>query len=819
MKKRIALLLCLVMLMSALSGCGAIIGGMIVIPGIFPTEPTTPVTEPTEPTGPKDPWASFACITIAEALQLCEQYVDAPSAQRYYIRATVKSIDNATYGQMTIEDATGSIMVYGSANAGGSVRYDAMTSKPVAGDEVLLYCTLQNYKGNTKEVQNAWIIDFISNGQGELPSQLPAFGSTLTISELLSLPLADGEVTEGRYYVRGTIESVTNAQYGAMIITDGDKTISVYGSYSADGAIGYANMEQKPVKGDEVLMYANVKNFKGTLELNSAWIQEFTTPDFDESAYSAMSIAEARLTEIGTKVKVEGVVAAITYATGMKKAGVILVDDTNSIYVYDPDLAGRVAVGDKVTIAASKTMWISEKEVDSANKFGYKGCNQLEDAWLLNNEGGAHEFDKSWIAETTIKDILDTPVSQDISTMLYKVTAQIKEAPGSGFTNFYLNDLDGKTGSYVYTQANGNDFDWLRPYDGKICTVYVMAINAKAASSDCFWRFLPVAVIDEGFDPSSVNAAELAGKYFGVPQFQSLYTGDPALELLTSVDLELLGINGVELSYSSSDETVISVDGNVMNCLTSGTATITITAKNGEQIHTETVTITVSIRDDSIVYPTVDDAINTAVGQTVTVSGIVGPSLVNRSGFYLIDETGVIAIVVNDDTVFDGLQIGHEVVIEGMRDKFHNNEGDHSGQAAITKAVVVSNFYGEHAYSTASFDGEISVQDFYGLDITVDRTTSVYTMTAYVVLVDGGRYKNLYLSNVNTYDTSNPENVYVRLYSSSADQYKWLQAYNGQQVTVEIAPCNWNNKTYYTGCVLAVVNADGTKTLNTLNFN
>ena len=640
-----------------------------------------------------------------------------------------------------------------------------------------------------------------------------------TIAELLALPLADTEVTEGRYYVRGTIESVTNPQYGAMIITDGTNSISVYGSYSKDGTIGYANMESKPVKGDEVLLYANVKNFKGTLELNSAWIQEFTTPEFDESNYTAMSIADARLTENGTKVKVEGVVAAITYANGMKPAGVILVDGTCSIYVYGVDIAGSVAVGNKITVAASKTMWISSKEVESANKFGYKGCNQLEDAWLLNNDGGKHDFDKSWIKETTVKGILDTPVSEDISTVLYKVTAQIKEVPGSGFTNFYINDLDGKTGSYCYSQANGEDFTWLREFDGKICTVYVMAINAKAASSDCFWRFLPVAVVDEGFDPSSVNAAELAAKYFGIPQFQTSYTGNPAMNLLTSVDLELLGVNGVKLSYASSDSSVISVDGNVMNCLKSGTATITVTGEYGGKTYSETVTITVTMAEQGETYPTVLDAINTALNETVTVKGIVGPSLVNRSGFYLIDETGVIAVIVDNDTVFDGLKIGQEVVIEGMRDKFHNGQGDHSGQAAITKATVVTNFYGEHEYSTESFKGEISVQDFYNLDITVDQTTSVYTMTAYVVLVDSGNFKNLYLSNVSTYDKENPDNVYVRLYSSSADQYKWLQAYNGQQVTVEINPCNWNNKNYYTGCVLAVINADGTKTLNTLNFN
>ncbi len=813
MKKRIALLLCLAMLTGMLAGCDVSIDSILsMLPGFSaPTEPSEPT-----PTEPVDPWAAYECITIAEALTLCEQFVDAPSADRYYIRATIKSIDNATFGQMTIEDATGSMMVYGSANADGSVPYDAMTEKPDAGDEVLLYGTLQNYKGNTKEVQNGWIIDFVSK---DLPApELPEFDTTLTIAELLALPLADTQVTEGRYFVRGTVQSVTDAQFGAMLITDGKDTISVYGSYSKDGATGYAAMTDKPVKGDEVLLYATVKNYKGTIELNSAWIQEFTTPVFDESAYSAMSVADARLTENGTKVKVTGVVAAITYASGMKKAGVVLVDGTNSIYVYDTDLAGSVAVGNQITIAASKTMWISEKEIDSAAKFGYKGCNQLEDARLLNNEGGEHEFDKSWIKETTVKDILDTPVSKDISTVLYKVNAYITEKAGSGFTNFYLYDLDGVTSSYVYTQANGSDLDWLRPYEGKICTVYVMAINAKCESTGGWWRFLPVAVMDENFDPSSVNAAELACKNFGVSQLQTSYTGNPELKLLTSVDLNLLGVEGIELTYSSSDESVISVANNVLNCLEPGTATITITAKHGDKTHTETVTITVA-EQQQVEYITVDDAIKTAVNETVTVKGIVGPSLVNRNGFYLIDETGVIAIVVNDDSVYDGLEIGHGVILEGKRDKFHNGKGDHSGQAAITSTVVVSNLYGDHDYSTASFDGEISVKDFYNLDITVDQTTSVYTMTAYVVLYVGDRSTNIYLSNVSTYDTSNTENVYVRLYSSSANQYAWLQAYAGQQVTVEINPCNWNNKNYYTGCVLSVINADGTKTLNTLNFN
>ena len=807
MKKLLALLLAVILAAGCLTACtnDPVNTDPSTNPSVNSTDPKPTESTPTEPA---DPWASYEIITIAEALALCEQFVDAPSTERYYIRGIVTEVQKEQYGQLLIEDETGSIMVYGSYNADGSIRYDKMDKKPVVGDEVLLHGTLQNYKGNTPEIQNGRIIDFISNGEEAPAPELPAFDSTLTVAELLALPLADGEVTSGRYYVRATVQSVTNPQYGAMIIADETGSISVYGAYSADGSIGYAAMESKPVKGDEVLLYTNVKNFKNTLELNSAWIQEFTSPDFDESAYTAMSIADARKTENGTLVKVEGVVARITYANGFKPSGIILVDNTSSIYIYDGDLAGRVAIGNKVSVAASKTMWILESESGNAQKFGYKGCNQLENAWLLSNDEGTSDFDKSWIQETTVKDIMDTPVTEDISTIIYKVTAQVKEVPGNGFTNFYINDLDGKTGSYAYSQCNGGDFEWLREFDGKICTVYVMALNAKSTSSDCFWRFLPIAVIDEGFDPSSVNAAELAAKLFGVPQFLTSYSGNPALELMPSVDLELLGVNGVKLSYASSNPSVISVEGNVMNCLSSGTAEITVTGEYNGQTHSEKVTITVTISEQAGDYVSVKDAIAAELGTTVTVKGIVGPSLVNQTGFYLIDETGVIA-VLTDAALLEQLEIGYEVVLKADR-YFKTKDGAVYGETCLNNVSVVANNYGEHDYSTASFAGNISVADFYALDITKDYTTTVYTMKATVVLEETAFYTNILLSDGTTK---------VRLYCSGASQYRWLQAYAGQEVTLEIAPCNWNGKNYYTGCVLSVINEDGTKTLNTLNFD
>ncbi len=792
MKKRVILTICIIILVSVFAVCGVVFGG------ILSPKPSQEV----------DPWADYKCITVAEALQLCEQFVEAPSTERYYIRATIKSIDNETYGQMTIEDDTGSIMVYGSSNADGSVRYDGMTDKPGAGDEVLLYGTLQNYKGNTKEVQNGWIIDFISKSQSQKPAQLPADGSELTIAEILALPLADAQITEGRYFVRGTVQSVTNAQYGAMIITDGKDTISVYGSYNADGTIGYANMEKKPVKGDEVLLYATVKNFKGTMELNSAWIREFTTPVFDETAYTAMSVADARKATAGTKIKVSGVVAQITYANGMVPSGVILVDNTGSIYVYDGDLAARVSIGNTIALCASKTYWILETEQSNADKFGYKGCNQLEDARLLTNDEGSSVFDKSWIETTTVKAIMDTAVTEDITTKIFKVTAQIKRADGNGFVNYYINDLDGKTGTYTYTQCNGSDFGWLDAFDGKICTVYVMALNAKSSASGCNWRFLPVAVVDQGFNPNTVNFAENAVKYYGVTQFLSLYTGNPALKLETSVNNELLGYTGAKLSYTSSNPSVISIKNNVMNCHKTGTVTITVTAKHKGVTYSQDVTIQVQMGQTDAQYVTVADAIAAKLDSKVTVKGIVGPSLVNQDGFYLIDETGIIAILTDKETLAT-LEPGYEVILEGTR-YFKSKSGGNWGNTCISEAKVVANNYGSHNYATDSFDGALTLEQFLALDVNTDYTTSVFTVTATVEVVE-----TAYYTNIRIVDGGKS----INLYCSSAAQYKWLQAYAGQTITMEIAPCNWSSKGTYPGCVLAVIHADGTKTINTLNFN
>ena len=647
----------------------------------------------------------------------------------------------------------------------------------------------------------------------EEESEAPEY-PVISIAEALEIcaGLPSEQPTTDRYYIRGTIVSVTNAEYGGMTITDGKDEISVYGTYSSDGVLGYSKLEEKPYKGDEVLLHCTLQNFNGTYEIQNARLIAFKSNqgNFDLSEYKSATIAEARAAKTGDKLRVSGIVARITFANGMKPNGFILVNGADSIYVYDGDAAARVSIGNTVEIAASKTYWILDTEQTHAATYGYKGCNQLESVTIISNDNGNSDWISASFPTATVKELMDNPITNDITTQIYKTTALIKKTPGQGFTNYYIDDLDGVTGSYTYTQCNGSDFAWLDQFDGKLCTVYLVVLNAKSTSSGCVYRLLPVAVVDEGFTFDVKNAPEHAVKYYGVPSFGTNYSGDPAVELPTSVSSELLGFTDATLTYSSSDETVVSIateDGKtVLHCLKSGTATVTVTGSHNGNEYSATVTVTVNFPTEEVTSITVSEAIAADKGTEVTVKGIVGPSLVNKKGFYLIDESGVIAVQTSAD-IMKTLAIGNEVIIKGTRILSKDPEG----QICIDSATLVQNNYGSHSYSTASFITGKTVADIRALDGDVAHTTKVYVVTGTIKRVVTGYSTDTYVCD--------GDNEFM-LYAGGPAHYKWLEAYayDHQTLTIEIAVCDWNNNGNK-GCVLSITTEDGTQIFNTLNFS
>ena len=639
----------------------------------------------------------------------------------------------------------------------------------------------------------------------------------ITIAEAIQLALAAGETgTTEKYYVYGTIKEVSNSVYGEMTITDGTDELYIYGVYSSDGNTRYDAMTDKPVAGDEIVLQGMLKTFKDSPEMDRGYLQAFKhiKQDIDESEYVEMSIKDARTAEKGKLVKVSGVVSQITYAFGQVPNGFFLVDNTSSIYVYGSEISGIVSEGNTITLIGEKTYYVLDSEKSNAEKFGYEGCCQIHNATLIENDKKVTAYDKSWIEETTVKDILDNPVTENITTKIYKVNALINKVPGTGFTNYYINDIDGVTGTYTYTACNGSDFAWLDEFDGKICTVYVTVINAKSTATGCVWRVVPIEVIDEGYKFDLEKATEYALKYHASEQFLSEYTANPALELITKVNNGLIGVSGVEITYSSSDTNVVYFetveDKVIFNTKDSGTATVTITATyNGVSASKEVeVTVSKPLTYDSI---TVLEAINAPDDTEVIVKGIIMSSLVNQNGFYLNDGTGVIAVVLSNADDLDALNIGNEVIVKGTKDHKVKDGYTGKGQINIYNAEVLVNNYGEHKYDTSTFITGKTLVDVYELDPNEDHSTEVYVVEAIVKFNKTAYYTNVVV-------TSLDGSVSLTLYSSSAAQYSFLEAFADQKVTLEIAACNWNSKTYYAGCVVSVT-SEGNTVVNSLNFD
>ena len=133
---------------------------------------------------------------------------------------------------------------------------------------------------------------------------------------------------------------------------------------------------------------------------------------------------------------------------------------------------------------------------------------------------------------------------------------------------------------------------------------------------------------------------------------------------------------------------------------------------------------------------------------------------------------------------------------------------DGGGQICIDTATIVSNVYGNNSYSTATFIEGKTVADICALADSPEATTSVYVVTATISRVVGGYSTNTYLVDGDSK---------FLLYAGGPAQYAWLEDYDGQTVTVEVAVCDWNAKGLK-GCVLSITLADGTQIFNEYNF-
>ncbi len=202
-------------------------------------------------------------LTVAEALEMAEQYTSSSSTDRYYVVATVKEITGASNGSMYVYDTTGTIYVYNATMLDGSKVSSSSLTK---GDVVLIGGTLRNYKG-TLEIDFATIIDFYTP-DAPLDSNDPY--ANVDVEEFYS-DYKPATSYEDAYY-----RTLHNLMSGTIAPQDQAPTLSAYqptvsGSfirnsemlYSEDGNVyfvvdAYGNVVMEIYKGAAYIMLEEV---------------------------------------------------------------------------------------------------------------------------------------------------------------------------------------------------------------------------------------------------------------------------------------------------------------------------------------------------------------------------------------------------------------------------------------------------------------------------------------------------------------------------------------------------------------------------------
>lgn len=769
-------------------------------------------------------------LCISKAIEKCAAN---DSETRYYVKGEIISLQEE-YGTMTIKDITGELYVYGSYGADGVDRYNALANKPVVGDTVLLYATLVTYNG-TPEVKSGWIIDFgshlvdenpIAGGQGssdDKKDDVTTVSDGLSVNTAFTIKDALTQCSKDdskEYYITGKVKAIKSYTYGEMTLAGEDGSeLYIFGVHGAnDEFFDALDSSARPEVGDTVVLKGVLTTHNGVgqggAKNQQMKIQKLTKADktFNEKDYTAMTLKQAREAEDGTKVKVTGVVTKITVDSASAASGVFITDGESSIYLYGANIAIDAKVGYEITVYGEKDYWILETEQSSANKYGYGGCCQISNCTLGNIDKTEHTIDLSWCEEKTIKELIDTDVSEDITTLTYKVTCLIKYAPGTKFNNVYFMDLDGETGNYIYSQNNGGSIEHLAKYDGKICTVYMTIMNAKSSASGCAWRFMDISVAEEDVQFDLSKTADFVMTYYAYEQFESVYYGDPVKELVTSVDSELLGFTGATISYTSSNTDAFYIEDGILHTKNSGTSTITINVSYGSY---DSVSKTVEVEYislEDIAAISVGELYNKEAGTEHTIRGIVSGSLVNKVGFYLVCDDGAIAVLCTNE-MMTKVSIGNDIIIKGtFKTANHGNKNGVVTDPCVYSfdcSELVVNLGGKNEHSTKTFE-TMTLKEAVDDAKDINCTGKVYVVEAQLKVISETYYTSASFTDGTTTE---------KLYCSSAAQFTcWLGDYVNQTLKYEISFVNWNDSGYKVS-ILSVILEDGTRIYNPLNWN
>lgn len=263
-----------------------------------------------------DPEPELTKATVAEVIA-----AEVSDDVWYELTGTITDVQNTEYGNIVIEDETGSILVYGLTKEwnGGSNDKSYSEIGLREGDIVTLGGTRDEYNGEPQVGGTAF---YISHVQGDAPEILAS-----TIEDFLA-----AEESEQWYQLTGRITNLEDGPYGNFDLVDETGTVYVYGLKVTADAGNQTFSETGLQEGDYVTLIGKRDSYNGEPQVGGAY-------------YAAMivTVEEFLAAEPGDD-QLYHLVGTITNLAASNYGNFDLVDDSGSVYVYGLTSTPRIGM-------------------------------------------------------------------------------------------------------------------------------------------------------------------------------------------------------------------------------------------------------------------------------------------------------------------------------------------------------------------------------------------------------------------------------------------------------------------------------------------
>ena len=354
--------------------------------------------------------------TETKAVSVADFLAAAESTDTWYqLTGTIKNLkDGDQYGNFDIEDATGSVYIYGLlAEKGGEKKkfQELVAAKGIAnGKKITIIGNRGAYNGSP-QVTNAYFVSIEDGGGSDTPAPSDNDGSlekpfTPAEANAFIATLAADTNTDKDYYIKGKIIDITDknqfgTQYGNCTFyisddgTDKDDKFYVFRTYYLGNQKYTDDSWTKPKKGDEVIICGKVVNYQGKTPetvANQSYIYSLngttevgggggnTTGGTGADGSTIITVADFNAAAVSTDVWYQLTGTIKNLKDGDIYGNFDLEDETGSVYVYgvlsekggekkkfqDLVTAKGIANGKKITIVGTRGEYNGKIEVMNA---------------------------------------------------------------------------------------------------------------------------------------------------------------------------------------------------------------------------------------------------------------------------------------------------------------------------------------------------------------------------------------------------------------------------------------------------------------------